>query len=152
MGFLDIHSSMANISKHLSIDELLKTNEDSGKYGLLLSSQDALELIEARNLTIQNYGRVELGIDVVKSIISEFCSSPYINPQDYTMTLYELVDIFYYMKNETADRIGDSELIGLMKIYFNNSCRGSTDLLKNRELALIASILKKSWDYAGGDD
>ena len=149
MGFLDIQS-LTSISPYNSIDELLKTNEESAKYGLLLSSQDALELIEARNLTIQNYGRVELGIDVVKNIISEFCSSPYINAQDYTSTLNELVDIFYYMKNETADRIGDSELIGLMKIYFNNSCRGSTDLLKNRELALIASILKKSWDYAGG--
>jgi hypothetical protein len=56
------------------------------------------------------------------------------------------------MKNETADRVGDLELIGLMKIYFNNSCRGSTDLLKNRELALIASILKKSYEYSGGAD
>jgi len=143
---------MASISQRLSIDELLKTNEESAKYGLLLSPADVGELVEGRNLTIHNYGRVELGIDVVKNIISEFCSSPFINAQDYVGTLNELIDIFYYMKNETEDRIGDSDLIGLMKVYFNNSCRGSTELLKNRELALIASILKKSWDYTREED
>jgi hypothetical protein len=152
MDLLDIQSSIASISQRLTIDELLVTNEESAKYGLLLSARDASELIESRNLTIHNYGRVELGIDVVKRIISEFCSSPFINTEDYAMTLNELVDIFYYMKNETDDRIGDSELIGLMKVCFNNSCRGSTELLKNRELALIARILKKSWDYTRGDD
>jgi len=151
MGFLDIHY-MAGISKQLTIGELLKTNEESVQYGLRLSSSDALELIEARNLTIRSYGRVELGIDVVKNIIAEFCSSPYITAPDYAVTLNELVDIFYYMKNETSDRIGDSELIAIMKDYFNNSCRGSTELLKNRELAMIASLLKKASDHAGGND
>lgn len=151
MGFLDIHSSMAGISKQLSIGELLKTNEESAKFGLVLSSNDALGLIEARNLTISNYGRVELGIEVVRNIISAFCSSPYISGPDYAVTLNELVDIFYFMKNETADRIGDNELIAIMKDYFNNSCRGSTELLKTRELAMIASLLKKASDYAGGN-
>lgn len=152
MELLDLHRSMASISQRLSIDELLKTNEESVKYGLLLSPQDASELIKSRNLVIHNYRRVELGIEVLKSIISEFCSSPFINAQDYVLTLSELVDIFYYMKNETDDRIGDNELIGLMKVFFNDSCRGSTELLKNRELELIASILKRSWDYTRGDD
>lgn len=151
MGLLDIHS-IASISKQLSISELLKTNEESAQYGLLLSASGALELMEARNLTIHNYGRVELSIDVVKNIIAEFCSSPYIDASEYVATLNELIDIFYYMKNETAERIGDSDLIAIMKDYFNNSCRGSTELLKNRELAMIASLLKKASDYAGGND
>lgn len=152
MGFIDIHTAVGSISTQITLDELLKTNEESAQYGLLLSSSDALELIDGRNLTIRNYGRVELGIDVVKNIISEFCSSPYIAAPDYAATLNELIDIFYYMKNETADRVGDSELIAIMRDYFNNSCRGSTELLKNRELAMIASLLKKAADYAGGDD
>jgi len=152
MRFLDIHSAMASISKHITIDELLQTNDESAKYGLLLSSSDALKLIEGRNLTIRNYGRVELGIDVIKNIISEFCRSPYISAPDYAVTLNELIDIFYYMKNETADKISDSDLIAIMRDYFNKSCHGSTELLKNRELAMIASLLKKASEHEGGND
>ncbi|MEN6328174.1 MAG: DUF6323 family protein [Syntrophomonas sp.] len=138
MNFVDIYKSMEGTLEKLTVGEVLKTNEESKKYGLVLTAEEANVVIETRNLAIKNYGRVELGIEVVKKIIAAFCTSPYINPQDYASTLNELIEIFYYMKNETEDRIGDDELIGIMKEYFNNSCRGSAELLRNRELPLFA--------------
>jgi hypothetical protein len=47
------------------------------------------------------------------------------------------------MKNETEDRIGDDELIGIMKEFYDNSSRGSVDLLRNRELPLFATNFKQ---------
>ncbi|MEN6463331.1 MAG: DUF6323 family protein [Syntrophomonas sp.] len=138
MNFVDIYKSMEGTLEKLTIGEVLKTNEESKKYGLVLTAEEANVIIETRNLAIKNYGRVELGIEVVKKIIAAFCTSPYINSQDYASTLNELIEIFYYMKNETEDRIGDDELIGIMKEYFNNSCSGSAELLRNRELPLFA--------------
>ncbi|MEA4925995.1 MAG: DUF6323 family protein [Syntrophomonadaceae bacterium] len=151
MALLDIYS-LTDLNPYLSVDELLEINKFSAPWGLLLSPRDAKLIIEGRNLSLQNYHRVELSTGVLKHIITEFCSSPYLNQPDYAETLNELVDIFYFMKNETEDRIGDSDLIDLMKYYFNNSCQGSTDLLRNRELALIVRILKKSWELTRGDD
>lgn len=142
MNWLDLYHKTGRTFKQLEIKEILETNKESIKYGLVLTPAEAQELIEVRNRAIRNHGRVELGIEVVKKIIAAFCTSSYINTDDYALTLYELVEIFYYMKSETEDKIGDDELISLMKEFFNNSSRGAVELLKNRELALFADNFK----------
>jgi hypothetical protein len=143
LNFVDIYQSMEGTLEKLTIDELLKTNDESKKYGLVLTAKEASMVIEARNIAIKGYGRIELGIEVINKIIGVFCTSPYINLQDYASTLNELIEIFYYMKNETEDRIGDDELIGIMKEFYDNSSRGSVDLLRNRELPLFATNFKQ---------
>ncbi|MCG9967303.1 DUF6323 family protein [Pelotomaculum terephthalicicum JT] len=144
MNWLDLYHSTGQALKQLNINEILETNKESIKYGLILTAAEAQELIEARNRAVRSHGRVELGIEAVKKIIATFCTLPYINTDDYALTLYELVEIFYYMKSETEDRIGDDELISLMRDFFNHSSRGSIELLKNRELALFADNLKRA--------
>lgn len=151
MELLDIYA-LNDLGLRHAVDEIIKANELSAPFGLILTQQDAATLVKARNHAVQSYGRIELSIDVVGMIIAKFSSSPYINQRDYVSTLNELIDIFYFMKNETEDIIGDSKLIDLMKYYFDHSCCGSTDLLKSRELAFTAQILKKSWEYGKGED
>ncbi len=143
MNFLDIYRSAGLTFSQPTVNEILATNEDSKKYGLLLSPVEAYELIEARNQSIRNLGRVETGIGVVQKIIQSFCSSPYINADDYVWTLIELVETFYYVKNETDDMIGDDELIGIMEEYFNSTCQGSVDLLRYRELTKFAAEFRQ---------
>jgi len=64
--------------------------------------------------------------------------------------LNELIEIFYYFKNETLDQISDDELISLMKKYFDQSCQGSVELLQNRELVALAHNIRYGIsDYAG---
>jgi len=150
-NLLDIYPSMGSNIEKLTLGEVLNTNLESQKYGLMLNAVEAQELIGARNQAIRNHGRVELSIGVVHSIVSIFCPSPYINQEEYAFTLNELLDIFYYMKNETEDTIGDDELLGIMKDYFNNSCQGSLELLKNREMTGYANKLRRenqARDYA----
>jgi len=142
-NLLDIYPSVGGNIEKLTLGEVLNTNLESQKYGLILNAVEAQELIETRNRVIRSHGRVELSIGVVNSIVSTFCSSSYINQDDYAATLNELLDIFYYMKNETEDTIGDDELLGIMKDYFNNSCRGSLELLKNREMTGYADKLRR---------
>jgi hypothetical protein len=138
----DISIFTGILQKPLSIDAVLQTNHESQKYGLMLTPSDALEIVAARNRSILDHNRVELGIEAIKKLISAFCPSPYINQTDYVSTLSELVDIFYYTKNLTEDRITDDELIALMQSLFDNSCRGSLDLLKNREMVMMAKLLR----------
>lgn len=140
---LDIYRSMGGVVKQLHLDEVLATNQESQKYGLVFSPAEAEELINGRNHAISNYGRVELGIEAVQKIIAAFCRSAYINQDEYADTIGELLDIFYEMKNDTEDQIGDEELIALMLEYYNGSCRGSLDLLRNRELALFANKFRR---------
>ncbi|MDD3365608.1 MAG: DUF6323 family protein [Syntrophomonas sp.] len=144
MNLIDIYHSTGVLLKPLTIPEILRMNEESQKYGLELTAAEAHELIESRNRAIRNHGRVELGIEVINKIIAAFCSSDYIHLEEYAWIINELVEIFYYMKNETEDRMGDDELISIMQEFFNTSCRGSLELLRDRELSLLAINFRRA--------
>jgi len=111
------------------INEILKTNEESQKYGLMLTVKEVKEIIEVRNQVLQSYGRVELGIDVIKKLIQNFYTSSFISQENYESTINELQEIFYFMKNETEDKIGDDELVYMIKDFYNSYCEGSIELL-----------------------
>lgn len=136
--------SMNEVMKAVQVDEILRINEESQKYGLRLTPSEAEEIISTRNDVLQNIGRVELSMDVIKKLIQSFCASSFINQEEYASTLNELQEIFYYMKNEMEDCVGDDELIEMMKDYFENHCYGSLELLEGRELENFARNLRRS--------
>lgn len=129
-----IFNSMGLVMKEVQINEILSTNEESQKYGLVLTFEEAEEIIEARSSVLQSYGRIELGTGPTGKLISSFCSSAFIEQEEYAATMKDLQEVFYYMKNETEDSMGDDELIEVIKDFFENTCRGSIELLKGREL------------------
>lgn len=135
-----------------ALEQITLTNIKSQRFHLSLTEADARQIVETRDLALKNLGRVELSFDVVSHLITVFCSSPYINQDDYAVTMCELVDIFYYMKNETADEIGDTELIETMKDCFDNRCYGCLDLLVYRELPQIVEEIRRGHYYGTIND
>lgn len=113
-------------------DDIVEVNKKTKEFGLVLTRNEIKNIIVARNQVLHSYGRVELSVDVIKELAEVFCSSPYIDDKNYVPTLYELQEIFYYLKNETEDKIGDSPLINIMKNYFDDVCNGSLELLKSK--------------------
>lgn len=124
--------------------ELLRLNEFTGEYGLLLSPEEAQGIIETRNAVLSSHGRVDLGIEVARELIKSFYSSSYINAGNYVSIINELQEIFYYMKNETEDLIADDRLIGIIRSYFENSCGGSIELLKGKLDEFAADFRRKA--------
>lgn len=123
------------------ISEVLKMNEETEKYGLTLTEQQAAALVKTRSDSLENTGRIEFSGGVIDKLILAFCDSPYITQQNYEDSLHELVDIFYSFKNETLDRISDNYLIAFMQKSFNGTCCGSLELLSGRELPALARKL-----------
>ncbi len=145
-------NSMNNIGQTRLINEILEMNKESREFNLVLTPRDAASILEARNEFLQQLARIEMSIDVSKSLIRNFCNSSFITPEDYVATLIELHEIFYHIKNETDDKIGDNELIRVMKDYFENSCGGSLELLKSmlasyseefRKTTVVHTLLKE---------
>ena len=118
-----------NGKKQIEVANIKKCNEFTEKYGLLLSEKQIESLIEKRIDILKNTGRVEFRNGIIDKIIKEFCDSPYINQENYVLTLYELLDIFYEYKNETMDLVTDDELIKFMKKAFNGVCKGDIEYL-----------------------
>ncbi|HCF50772.1 MAG TPA: hypothetical protein DER60_10850 [Syntrophomonas sp.] len=141
-SWLDIYKPGNYAVERLYRNEILQSNQQSRQYGLELTPLQAMELLQTRRRALKSQGRLELGIEVIKKMIAAFCSSPYIHPHEYAGTLGELVEIFYYMKNETRERLGDDELITVMRELFDSQSRGSLELLRDRDLDRYARELR----------
>lgn len=109
-----ILSSMHRGLKEIERNELLETNEESKEYGLTLSESDVKDIITSRNYTLKGYGRIELDIKTTKQLIENIYKSQFTNINDYLETINDMQEIFYYLKNETDDKICDDEIIELL--------------------------------------
>ena len=134
--------SSTSITNKLAITEIIKCNEISTRYGLMLSADQAQELVETRTEALKTNGRIEFSGGSINKLIIEFCDSPFLSQYNYADTMNELIDTFYYFKNETLDELSDDELISLMKKYFDHNCQGSIELLQNRELETLAHNIR----------
>lgn len=128
--------------QEMAIADIVGCNEHTARYGLVLTPAQARELVQTHERALSENGRVEFGGGVVQKIIMAFCNSPFITQHDYAETLSDLVETFYYFKNETLDELSDDELVECMRDYFNQNCRGSMELLQNRELEALARRIR----------
>lgn len=150
MGF-ELISFVSGFIQKQAVSEVIKCNDYTQRFGLVLTRAQAIELVETRSRALSENGRIEFGGGVIDKIIKAFCDSPYISMHNYTQTLHELIEIFYYYKNETMDLISDDDLIEFMKSAFDGVSQGSLDLLSSRELYRLAKNLRfgSHADYSG---
>lgn len=144
---MDFNNSLV---ERLAVQEILSCNDFTVHFGLILTEKEAAELVETRSFSLRENGRIEFGGGVINKIISEFKNSPYISHHNYAETLHELIDLFYYYKNESLDLIGDDQLIELMHKAFDGVCQGSLELLGGRELDKVARNLRFGLAPVGG--
>lgn len=121
-------------------DRILACNEEIGKYGLVLTEQQALALAQTRTRALKESKRIELNGGIVDKLILAFCDSQYIQRDTYEDTLHELINLFYELKNNTWDTVSDDEIIGFMKDAFNTRCHGSLEQLSGEALRLSEHI------------
>lgn len=136
-----------------AVQEVMQCNALTVQFGLVLTEVQALELVETRSFALKENGRIEFGGGVIDKIIKEFCDSPYLYKENYEEVLHELLEIFYYYKNETLDLISDDDLVKYMKNAFDGICQGSLELLAGRELYKLARNLRYGYgpDYSEAD-
>ena len=151
MGF-ELISFASGIVQKQAVGEIVKCNGYTARYGLTLTPEQALELIETRFIALSETGRIEFGGGVIDKIIKEFCDSPFIDMYNYVHTIHELIEMFYYYKNETSDLIGDDDLIKRMKTAYDGICQGSLDLLLDWVLDPLARSLRSGYCSDCQDD
>lgn len=132
----------------IASSEILACNQKTEKYGLMLTAAQVGQILERRKSALMSYGRVELGGGMITKLIEIFCDSPYLNEQNYESIIEELVETFYYFKNEALDTLSDDELLKLMREYFDGYCGGSLELLQQSALEeLTRNIRYGEEDY-----
>ncbi len=129
-------------AQQLAAAEVIRCNQITSRFGLILLESDAAELANTRSEILEKLGRIEYAGGTIRKLILEFCDSPYLSQSNYAETLHDLIETFYYFKNETLDELDDDELIALMKQCFDQSCRGSVDLLQTRDMENLARSVR----------
>jgi len=139
-------TALTAMQNRSAVAAITSFNAYTSRYGLTLSPLKAMELVETRSEALNRIGRVEFGTGVIEKLITAFCGSPYILQSNYAQMLSELLETFYYFKNETLDIMSDDELIAEMKYRFDNICQGSLELLQSRELENLAHHVRFGTD------
>lgn len=125
------------------IEKMLKLNEYTATFGLVLSTEDAKLLASKRCDALKEQQRVEFGEGILPKLIFTFCDSCYIDQNNYVETIGRLQEIFYQYKNETMDELGDDELLESMREAFDGECEGSLEFLEETAMERLARKLRK---------
>lgn len=128
---MDFEGTALPVRLTVTAEELVESNRVSRKFGLALSPAQADMLTRRQEESLRETGRIEFGGGILKKLALAFCDSPFIHPEDWTDTLARLQTIFYELKNETGDRLGDDDLIFRMAARFNGAAGGSLDALES---------------------
>ncbi len=126
--------SPVDLMRGQTAHELTAANALTERYGLILSAAQIGRIVEKRFSALRDAGRVEFGRGVVRDLIEAFCDSPYVNREDYEEIVSELIDSFYYFRNESDGMIPDEDLIACMRTHFDSVCQGSLDYLNGTTL------------------
>ena len=130
----------------VAVNELRECNEFTMRYGLVLSETQIQSLVERRMNALRDTGRIEFGEGILKKLITTFCDSPYLTPENFEETIIELQDSFYFFKNESMDRVSDDVLIVFMKTVFDGRAQGSLDYLSGTSLEALCRYAREGWD------
>lgn len=132
------------ISKNYTLltNKIINYNEVSKKFGISLTKDEALKLIEFQQESLKKHGRINFSHGIVHKLHLSFCDSPYVHSSSYSSTLNNLIDIFYYYKSDSLDVYSDDELISLMRNLFDIG-HGSLIYLQDKILDNIDSSIKR---------
>ena len=121
-------------------------NDLSARYGLSLSDAQIGRLMEKRRASLTETGRVEFGEGMLQKLVFAFCDSPYMQQDEYETTLWELLEAFYYFKNEALDLVSDDELIEFMRADFDRH-EGSVEYLLGTSLEALCHFKRFGEEY-----
>jgi len=137
--------------KEESALKLISSNTETKKFGVSLTKEEALRLLESSTVTLKEQQRIEFGEGIIHKLVFSFCDSPYIYQDNYVDTLETLQSIFYLYKNESLDEVSDDELIEYMKNCFDRVCQGSLEYLEDTCLETFARNMRdKTKGFMGG--
>ena len=98
-----------------SSKKLIKLNNESINYGLVLSEKDVKNIMKHTNETLTKIGRIETSTSSLEKIIEIVYSSPYTDKENYVENINDMQEIFYYFKSEVLDLISDDEVIEILE-------------------------------------
>lgn len=150
-GELDLQLILQEKTKK-DVAVLTNMNQKLSHFGIVLSEQEAKEIVFKRNESLKKHGRVEFGEEILNKLIFEFCDSDYIENEDFTDTISKLTDVFYCFQIRSGDTLSDDEMLHFMKEQFDGVCKGDLEYLEQTVIPAYIQKLREGYaDYRTND-
>lgn len=124
-------------------------NRRTASFGLALTPAQAAALQRREQHALAQTGRVAFGGSALPRLAEAFSDSPFIQRDAWSETLGELTQLFYALKNETADALSDDELAARMAQAFNGPAQG--DLTAMTDAFFMQADDREASDDDSGD-
>lgn len=140
------------------IRSIVDLNAKANNYGLTITENIAKEISLRRREALNENERFEFKSDAITRLTSAFLETRYINQDEFAYIIGEIIDIFYYLKNETENTISDDDLISEMLDTFTHLCFGSIEQMQSKGIEKILRRYKfndtEIWDntVTSGED
>ena len=115
-------------------EALIELNGRSKDYGLFLTVKEINKLTNVVRSALIESDRVEIGAGIAPVLAEEFCTSVFVNRDNYAEVLEELIYIFFQVKTAVCDGISDRDLVRLLKDYYENKAYGSVEIMRESDI------------------
>lgn len=121
----------------LIVNDILKLNLVTERYGLILTKDDVQKIIKNKKEILNDMKRIEIRDVIIQKIILNFYDSSYIDKYNYVSIISEIIRVFYIYREEFENILTDDEIIKHMKDGFEGMCAGSVLLLETNYLSKL---------------
>ena len=126
-----------------AVRDVLRCNDDTFAYGLTLTKEQAVDLVETRSRALRDNGLVEIGGGVLGKLLRAFRDSPYLAPQTYAETINQIAEVYYAYRRVSFGKYSDDELIAFLREWYDEPCQGSLELLGGTALQWFIDTMRK---------
>ncbi|WP_455544239.1 DUF6323 family protein [Intestinibacter sp.] len=105
-----------------SSEKLMKLNDESINYGLVLSEKEVNDIMKNTGETLKKIGRIETSTNALEKVITIVYSSPYTDKENYVENINDMQELFYYFKNQVLDLLSDDEVIEILEKAYDEKC------------------------------
>lgn len=144
-------NSLINISQYPVSDTvalknaLTDLNSRTVEYGLVLTVKQINTLSRTVQDALRESGRIEIGSGILPVLAEEFCTSVFVNQDNYASLLGDLIHIFFSVKTAVCDAVPDRDLLRLLKDYYENKALGSIELLRDKDIDLLVKYIEMEY-------
>lgn len=132
------------------VDNILQCNRVLENHGLMITEEQALELIQSQQMAVKDVGRIEFTNTIIEDIITTFSDSQFFTKYDFSNQLNELLEIFYYYREMTDGLLSDDDIIKYLYLSFEGPCQGSLSWLGDNQLNVLLDALHNEEDIFEG--
>ena len=119
---LSLKDNAAEIAKLSTLNKLLLKNS------LILKPNDIERLIITKNTILHDLNRVEINNNLLYKIINEFCTSPFLEQDNFITVVEEITELVYLFEAKISNVLTDDEIIHYLKSEYEKY-EGCLDLV-----------------------